>query len=343
MLDAAAVIFAAGIRPNTSLAKDAGIAVNRGIVVNDQMAKLTRTASSRSANAPSIAVPAMVSLSPPMSRRVRWWQTPPGAARLEGQRGCDQSEGLGCQRFRPVISSASRVARKSLSDVADAALKLVISDGRLPGAVLIGDTSDALWCIRDDPWLHDHHRDPQAPDVRPRARHAGQGGMQADAMTSVNPKLRATKTTCPYCGVGCGVLATPDGWRCGDRGRSRTSRQFRPAVLQGLGARRDRRSRRPAAASDDPLQQGEAGARGVERRARSRRGRLRSTSSRARRRRRRVLSLRPTADRGLLRRQQADEGLHRLGQCRHQLAAVHGLVGRRPSPRLRRRHRARLL
>jgi assimilatory nitrate reductase catalytic subunit len=30
-------------------------------------------------------------------------------------------------------------------------------------------------------------------------------------MTSVDPKLRATKTTCPYCGVGCGVLATLDG------------------------------------------------------------------------------------------------------------------------------------
>src|ERR1700754_817470 len=30
-------------------------------------------------------------------------------------------------------------------------------------------------------------------------------------MTLVDPKLRATKTTCPYCGVGCGVLATPDG------------------------------------------------------------------------------------------------------------------------------------
>src|SRR6201990_1622700 len=30
-------------------------------------------------------------------------------------------------------------------------------------------------------------------------------------MTSVDPNLRAPKTTCPYCGVGCGVLATPDG------------------------------------------------------------------------------------------------------------------------------------
>ncbi|HEY8333157.1 MAG TPA: molybdopterin-dependent oxidoreductase [Tardiphaga sp.] len=30
-------------------------------------------------------------------------------------------------------------------------------------------------------------------------------------MNVVDPALRATKTTCPYCGVGCGVLATPDG------------------------------------------------------------------------------------------------------------------------------------
>src|SRR5664279_6035089 len=30
-------------------------------------------------------------------------------------------------------------------------------------------------------------------------------------MTSVDPTLRATRTSCPYCGVGCGVLATPDG------------------------------------------------------------------------------------------------------------------------------------
>jgi assimilatory nitrate reductase catalytic subunit len=30
-------------------------------------------------------------------------------------------------------------------------------------------------------------------------------------MTSVDPQFRAVSTTCPYCGVGCGVLATPDG------------------------------------------------------------------------------------------------------------------------------------
>lgn len=30
-------------------------------------------------------------------------------------------------------------------------------------------------------------------------------------MTAIDPDLRAIRTTCAYCGVGCGVLATPDG------------------------------------------------------------------------------------------------------------------------------------
>jgi assimilatory nitrate reductase catalytic subunit len=30
-------------------------------------------------------------------------------------------------------------------------------------------------------------------------------------MTAAGPALRTTRTACPYCGVGCGVLATPDG------------------------------------------------------------------------------------------------------------------------------------
>ena len=29
-------------------------------------------------------------------------------------------------------------------------------------------------------------------------------------MTTLDPSLAPTKTTCPYCGVGCGVIATPD-------------------------------------------------------------------------------------------------------------------------------------
>jgi assimilatory nitrate reductase catalytic subunit len=30
-------------------------------------------------------------------------------------------------------------------------------------------------------------------------------------MTAIDPDLSATRTTCAYCGVGCGILATPDG------------------------------------------------------------------------------------------------------------------------------------
>ena len=61
----------------------------------------------------------------------------------------------------------------------------------------------------------------------------------------------AVRTTCPYCGVGCGVLAAPDGHgRRDDRGRSGASGEFRPALLQGRGARRNARARDAAAASD---------------------------------------------------------------------------------------------
>ena len=163
-------------------------------------------------------------------------------------------------------------------------------------------------------------------------------------MTAVDPDLRATRTTCAYCGVGCGVLATPDG-RGGAAisGDPDASRQFRPAVFEGIGARRDARPDRSAALSDDPLRQGGHGAGGLERCARSCRASLPAHHRARRSGRGRVLSLRPVADRGLLRRQQADEGLHRQRQCRHQFAAVHGFVGRRPPPRLRCRHGARLL
>ena len=58
-------------------------------------------------------------------------------------------------------------------------------------------------------------------------------------MTAVDPTLRATRTTCPYCGVGCGVLATPDGSGgaaiSGDPEQGRSDvRSFRLNVLQWL-------------------------------------------------------------------------------------------------------------
>ena len=59
-------------------------------------------------------------------------------------------------------------------------------------------------------------------------------------------------------------------------------------------------------------------------------------------RRHRLLPLGPAPDRGLLRRQQARQGLHRHAARRYELAAVRP-PGRRPPPRIRRRCRAAVL
>ncbi len=150
---------------------------------------------------------------------------------------------------------------------------------------------------------------------------------------------QAVKTTCPYCGVGCGIVATPQRRRHGrDRRRSHPSRQSRPAVLEGRGAGRNDGAGRPAARPGDRRAAGRVG-----HGARSCRRAVPRHHPCSRSRRRRVLRLRSVADGGLLRRQQADEGLHRLGQYRYQFAPVHGLERRRPYPRLRRGHRPRQL
>ena len=146
-----------------------------------------------------------------------------------------------------------------------------------------------------------------------------------------------TRTTCPYCGVGCGVLARATRRReRRDQGRPGASGQFRPALLQGLGARRDAVARRPAARRRSSTAPRATWDEALDRVAAA----LLRDDRRARPRQRRLLRLRPVADRGLLRRQQADEGLHRLGQYRHQFAPLHGVVGRRPPPRLRLGHGA---
>ena len=60
--------------------------------------------------------------------------------------------------------------------------------------------------------------------------------------------VTAVRTTCPYCGVGCGILATPDGRGGADhRRRPRPPSQLRPALLQGRRPRRDTGARGPAA------------------------------------------------------------------------------------------------
>ena len=144
-----AVVFAAGIRPNTELAKAAGIAVNRGIVVDDQLATsapdifaigecaehrgtcyglvepayeqaqvLARhLAGGRASYAGSVvATNLKVSGIGVFS-----------AGDFEGREGCESI----------VLSDLGRGTYK----------KLVIVEGRLAGAVLVGDVTDALWYL----------------------------------------------------------------------------------------------------------------------------------------------------------------------------------------------------
>ena len=132
------------------------------------------------------------------------------------------------------------------------------------------------------------------------------------------------------------------GWarRRRNRGRYGAPGEFRAAVLEGRGARRDARARDTPAASDAAPARRHARPRRLGSGADTRGERLAASHRTPRAGFGRVLSVGAAAHRGLLRRQQADEGFSRLGQRRHQFAAVHGLLGRRPSPRVRRGHGA---
>jgi len=148
-IEADAVIFAAGIRPNVALAKDAGIASNRGIVVNDVM----QTAS-----------PDIYALGECAEHRGTCYglvepayeQARVLARHLAGQPAAYQGS---------VVSTNLKVSGVSVFSAGDfmggegseslvlsdrrrgTYKKLVVADGRLTGAVLIGDTVDALWYL----------------------------------------------------------------------------------------------------------------------------------------------------------------------------------------------------
>lgn len=148
-IDADAVIFAAGIKPNVALARDAGIAVNRGVVVNDVM----QTAS-----------PDIYALGECAEHRGTCYglvepayeQARVLAGHLAGRPAAYQGS---------VVSTNLKVSGVSVFSAGDfmggegseslvlsdlrrgTYKKLVIADGRLTGAVLIGDTVDALWYL----------------------------------------------------------------------------------------------------------------------------------------------------------------------------------------------------
>jgi nitrite reductase (NADH) large subunit len=149
LIDADAVIFAAGIRPSIALAKEAGIPVNRGIVVDDVMQTGSPDIFALGECAEHRGI--CYGLVEPAYEQARVL-----ARHLAGRDACYAGS---------VVATNLKVSGVSvfsagdfmggdgseaivLSDVNHGTYKkLVIAGGRLTGAVLIGDVGDALWYL----------------------------------------------------------------------------------------------------------------------------------------------------------------------------------------------------
>jgi nitrite reductase (NADH) large subunit len=148
-IDADAVIFAAGIRPNVALAKNAGISVNRGIVVDDCL---------------QTGAPDIFALGECAEHRgICYGLVEPAyeQARVLAQHLAGRTAVYGGS----VVATNLKVSGVSVFSAGDfigadgretlvlndarggTYRKLVISDGRLTGTVLVGDVGDALWYL----------------------------------------------------------------------------------------------------------------------------------------------------------------------------------------------------
>src|SRR6202040_3071438 len=148
-IEADAVIFAAGIRPNVALAKDAGIAVGRGVMVDDHL---------------QTAAPEIFALGECAEHRgICYGLVEPAyeQARVLAQHLAGRTAAYGGS----VVATNLKVSGVSVfsagdflgSDGSEAMVlsdirrgtykKLVVSEGRLTGAVLVGEVGDALWSL----------------------------------------------------------------------------------------------------------------------------------------------------------------------------------------------------
>ena len=148
-IEADAVIFAAGIRPNIALARDAGIAVNRGVIVDDALQTgapdifaLGECAEHRGI-CYGLVEPAYEQarvLAQHLAGRTAAYDGSVVATNLKvsGVSVFSAGDFLGSDGSESIV----------LSDVRRGTYKkLVISDGRLTGAVLVGEVGDALWYL----------------------------------------------------------------------------------------------------------------------------------------------------------------------------------------------------
>jgi nitrite reductase (NADH) large subunit len=148
-IDADAVVFAAGIRPNTVLAQEAGIAVNRGIMVDDYLQTSAPDIYALGECAEHCGV--CYGLVEPAYEQARVL-----ARHLSGRNAVYTGSVVATNLKVSGVSvfsagdflGADGSEAIMLSDVRRGTYKkLVIADGRLIGAVLVGDVGDALWYL----------------------------------------------------------------------------------------------------------------------------------------------------------------------------------------------------
>jgi nitrite reductase (NADH) large subunit len=148
-IEADAVVVAIGIRPNAGLARDAGIAVKRGIVVDDAL----------ETNLPGIHAIGecaehrglVYGLVEPAydQARVLADRLAGGASRYSGSVLATNLKVSGVNLFSAGDFLGNEDSEEILLSDPGVGIykKLVIADGRLTGAVLFGDTADGLWYL----------------------------------------------------------------------------------------------------------------------------------------------------------------------------------------------------
>ena len=143
------VIFAAGIRPNAALAQAAGVAVSRGVLVDDGLATnvdgvdaLGECAEHRGV-CYGLVEPAYEQAKVLAEGLAGGRPTYSGSVlstnlKVSGVNVFSAGDFLGCEGSEQIVLSDAKQGTYK---------KLVIADGALVGAILIGDTQDALWYL----------------------------------------------------------------------------------------------------------------------------------------------------------------------------------------------------
>ncbi len=149
LLPASLVVMSVGIRPNAALARDAGLSVGRGVVVDDAMRSsdpviyAVGECTEHHGRTIGLVKPALeqaeIAVASMAGEAARWQPTPDAAAlKVSGTAVWSAGE-ISAERAEAIILR---------DEGAEEYRRLFLRDGRLVGAVLYGDTADAGFYMR---------------------------------------------------------------------------------------------------------------------------------------------------------------------------------------------------